>query len=122
MTTTKRRFSTREVRALIVAASLAGTLGLWNLFATEASEQALLEPTATAIPVTEGASQVVLELPPLPTLVALETSALGWIAPPPVEAVTAVPTSQPPPARIFLGGSKPQPQKPEPAARTRSSR
>jgi hypothetical protein len=54
--------------------------------------------------------------------VALETSASGWIAPPPVEAVTGITTPQPQPARIFLGGSKPQPQKPEPAARTRSSR
>lgn len=61
-----------ETKLLIGLASLAGTFGLWSLFATKAAEE--IKPVPQ--PVDSGAqaaAQQVIEFPPIPTLAAIRT-------------------------------------------------
>ena len=116
-----------EVKALIAALAITGTLAFWNLFSkpadigvSTAAAEAEIALT-TDIPVTE------LELPPLPTLIPpLPESALVI----PMDQTSSQSISQPvvqTTGKILLGSAQPgttQPQRTKnqkPAARTRSS-
>jgi hypothetical protein len=120
-TTKRRRIATAGIKGALAAASLVGTLSLWNLFARDLVGQAS-PPPAVASPPAESSRPVAMDLPPLPTLVPLETAAAAPVREAPAPAAPSLAASPPQPARIFLGGAKPQPPKPAPAARTRSSR
>ena len=130
-----------EAKRLIVAASLAGTVGLWYLFTNQAGKDAnsvtMPAPTVAASPVADNSTMagLTINFPPLPTLVpTLADSVL------PLQS-QVIPTQPPPvavqpeiqaPAKIIIAGAKApsvasasSPGKssaPAPAARTRSSK
>ncbi len=121
-----------EAKRLIIAASLAGTLSLWYVFANQANKNAAAV-TATAVPTTStqdssAASGPVIDFPPLPTLVPTLQVTLGktilQAAPTQPSDLTQAPVVQAAaPARIVVAGARP-PSKaaPAPVARSRSSR
>jgi hypothetical protein len=121
LTTKRRRLATGGIKGALAAASLVGTLGLWNLFARDMTGQSAPPETPVALP-TEQTRPVVLDLPPLPTLVPVRTADAQPVARPLATVTPGLAASPAQPVRIFLGGSKPQPPKPAPAARSRSSR
>jgi hypothetical protein len=125
----RRRSRLTEVKWFIATLSVAGTLGFWTLFA----RQWMLQVAADSVPqdTPEAPQQdntLVLELPPLPTLIPTPTelplvaSPQKVVAPLPTVQAAAPQTT----GKILLGGSAPsknnnrQGQK-KPSTRTRSS-
>lgn len=68
----QKRKSRFETKVLIGLASLAGTFGLWTLFAAKAAEEIKPAPQ-TAGSGSQAADQPVIEFPPMPTLAAIRT-------------------------------------------------
>jgi len=128
----RRQSRLAEVKWFIATVSVAGTLGFWVLFA----RQWMLQVAADSVPpqdTPEAPQQdntLVIELPPLPTLIPTPTE-LPFVASP-QKVVAPVPTVQAQAApqttgKILLGSSAPsknnnnrQGQK-KPSTRTRSS-
>jgi hypothetical protein len=139
MTTKTRKVRTGEIKVLIAAAGLAGTLGFWNFFSRDLVKEAVFSSVQKAVPTEQALAQslpqpmqAALELPPLPTLVPPLPDISGVPEQPVAARIVSLPTPPPQPqvqtqpSRIFLGGSKPQPRQQArqqaPVARTRSSR
>lgn len=124
--TNKRRLSgTTEVKLLIVTLSMTISIGLWTLFSKQPLPSASNPPADNAPAPSEPSADTVISLSPIPTLVP-SSLAISGSFPQPAQQVTNLP-AQPvmqAPAKIFLGGSKPQPRSvaPAPVTRTRSSR
>ena len=130
----RRQSRLTEVKWFIATVSVAGTLGFWTLFA----RQWMLKVAADSVPpqdTPEAPQQdntLVIDLPPLPTLIPTPTD-LPFVTSPQTQKVVApLPTvqAQAPQTtgKILLGGSAPsnnnnnrQGQK-KPATRTRSSK
>ena len=127
----RRQSRLTEIKWFIATVAVAGTLGFWVLFA----KQWMLQVAADTVPPqdTPEAPQpdntLVIELPPLPTLIPTPTE-LPMVASPqtvmaPIATVQA-PAAPQTTGKILLGGSAPsknnnrQGQK-KPATRTRSS-
>jgi len=127
----RRQSRLTEIKWFIATVAVAGTLGFWVLFA----KQWMLQVAADTVPPqdTPEAPQpdntLVIELPPLPTLIPTLTE-LPMVASPqtvmaPIATVQA-PAAPQTTGKILLGGSAPsknnnrQGQK-KPATRTRSS-
>ena len=120
-----RSIGMRDAKWMITALSITATLGLWNLFTRQSI-------TGTA-PIVAGNTTpsrdvkiAVLEFPPLPTLVPQMASSGATISAG-VGAQAGLPgnISQAPaqqPAKIFMGGARPQSRQAGPVATTRSSR
>lgn len=68
----QKRKSRFETKVLIGLASLAGTFGLWSLFAAKAADEVkpALQPADSGA---QTAVQPVIEFPPMPTLAAIRT-------------------------------------------------
>lgn len=132
-----RRRHTRltEIKWFIATLSVAGTLGFWILFA----RQWVLQAAANAVPPqdTPDAPQqqdntLVLDLPPMPTLIPTPAdlpaavSSQMVVAPIPTAQATAPQVSAPlTTGKILLGGSAPSANRPahkSTSTRTRSSR
>ncbi len=124
----KRNPDLGSVRTLILTAGFALILGLWTLFSKQLNQtysaNSSASPTAGNLPSTQDSSGQTLELPPLPTLIPEVSVSGSTLAPLPktTSVVPAVPAQAP--AKIFLGGAKPQARSlaPAPVTRTRSSR
>jgi hypothetical protein len=129
-----RKTNLSEVKLFITATSITATLVLWNLFSRPASLEALAATAEPDIPLVTDEPVLVLDLPPMPTLIPpLSDSALD--VPLVNPSTNTVVLTQNPLAtgKILLGGSQPggQPQVSNPnrdknnnkpaAARTRSS-
>jgi hypothetical protein len=129
----RRQSRLTEVKWFIATVAVAGTMGFWVLFARQwmlqvAADSAPPEDTPEA---PQQDNTLVIELPPMPTLIPTPTD-LPFVASP-VKVVAPLPTVQAPAApqttgKILLGGSAPsknnnngQGQK-KPATRTRSSK
>jgi len=114
------------VKWLIVALSFAATMLFWNLFSRQAYPDAIsAAPLVTEIP-TQPAPVLMLDLPPIPTLIPRSTETVN-LDPLPSPTPSSVNSSQPAsqaPVKIFLGGAKPQAKKsaPAPVTKTRSSK
>jgi hypothetical protein len=121
-----RSLSLTEVKVLFLSLAVTGTLGIWTLLARQADQAAATtnanpDPTGTVPPTPD--QSLVLDLPPLPTLVppAPDTATFSLAAQAPAAAMVsqqqpAAPTVQAPvvqapavqaPVKILLGGSKP---------------
>lgn len=115
--TKPNRKSLSEVKILITTLSIGITLGFWNLFSNQASPAATAAAAASS---SDPAPAVVVDLPPLPTLIpelanSGNTTANSSNNSNPNLNVPAAPQS---PLRLFLGGAAPQPRS---FASTRSS-
>jgi hypothetical protein len=128
-----------ETKILIGALAVTSALGFWNLFAHQAvndlaSAGQSQDTTSTASASPEASTnRVVLNLPPMPTLVPeLQSTALDLQPIPTAPAVVSVAanTVVQPPTKIYLGGSQPgtaaktsaKRSAPAPVTSTRSSR
>ena len=126
-----RKTNLGEVKAVIAAAAITATLVLWNLFSRPVIPVALSATAEPYIPLVTDESVVMLELPPMPTLIPpLPDSPLAVTLVNPSTSPVSLAQNTVPTGKILLGGSKPggQPQvasqnknKNKPAARTRSS-
>jgi hypothetical protein len=129
-----------DVRWLITAVSLTGTLFFWYLFSRQDLTSATVNPDPQVAPPpttgqTSDNSALTISLPPMPTLVPPLSDLSNSVSPAqPAEAVSAAAQPQPTiaapaptqgPVKIMLGGAAPQaPQvrTSRPATRTHSSR
>lgn len=112
-----KTLNTQDAKRLVMILAVASTLGFWVLFTNKARLEAANaavtnDAVATDVPPAEAQNQVVLDLPPIPTLVpTLDSSANASVAIQPVPQTNTVSLPQPQPAttgKIFLGGSAPQ--------------
>jgi len=120
-----------EVKTVIAAVAITGTLALWNLFSKPAPLEVPTETTQSEVVVTPEAPVAMLDLPPMPTLIPPLPDSPMVITPiqPASDAQTVSQLPALPTGKILLGGSQPgvtqtQPQRSgnhKPAARTRSS-
>jgi hypothetical protein len=114
------------VKWLIIALSLSAIMLFWNLFSRQAYPDAIsAAPLITETP-SQPAPVLMLDLPPIPTLVPTSTESMN-LDPLPSPTPSSVNIPQPAaqtPAKIFLGGAKPQAKKsaPAPVTKTRSSK
>lgn len=120
---TKRRgFSTREIKALIVALALFLALGFWGVFSKQLITDAALtaaglnSPSST-YPAPQPTQEMVINFPPLPALVPYkglqkdgqsgDPTPAGAVSAPQTAATDA--TSNLITGKILLGGAAPQP-------------
>lgn len=122
----RRPVSLREIKWLIMTLGLTGTILFWNLFSKQMNQDTVASSTLAAVP-TQPVAGVVLEFPPLPTLVPYQSQPVSVgvnqdivITPPPTPAPVAQPQVQLP-AKVILSNNAPRPAAPAPVARTRSS-
>ncbi len=114
------------VKWLIVTLSFAVTMLFWNLFSRQAYPDAIsAAPLVTETP-TQPAPVLMLDLPPIPTLIppSTETVNLDPLPRPTPGSVNSAQPAAQAPVKIFLGGAKPQAKKsaPAPVTKTRSSK
>jgi hypothetical protein len=116
------------VKWLIVTLSFAATMLFWNLFSRQAYPDAIsAAPLVTETP-TQPAPVLMLDLPPIPTLIPpytdTETVNLDPLPSPTPGSVNSSQPAPQAPVKIFLGGAKPQAKKsaPAPVTKTRSSK
>jgi hypothetical protein len=129
-----------DVRWMITAVSLTGTLFFWYLFSRQDLSNATAYPDPQVAPPpsnsqTSDSSTLTLSLPPMPTLIPPLSDMANNVLAQSADALSA-PTAQPQtslaapapaqgPVKIMLGGSAPQAARParnsKPAARTHSS-
>ena len=118
----RRSVSLREIKWLILTLGLTGTILLWNLFSKQMNQDTVASLAVAGTP-TLPVAGLVLEFPPLPTLVPYlsQPVSLGVkqnLAP------TSAPVAQPQvqaPVKVILSGAAPRAAAPAPVARTRSS-
>lgn len=129
-----------DVRWMITAVSLTGTLFFWYLFSRQDPTSATTSPDPQVAPPptsgqTSDSGALTLSLPPMPTLIPplsdLANNVVGQpaaaLSAPATQAQTslAAPAPAQGPVKIMLGGAAPQAARPartsRPAARTRSS-
>ena len=118
----RRTISLREIKWLILTLGLTGTILLWNLFSKQMNQDTAASSTVAANP-TQPVAGLVLEFPPLPTLVSYVSQPVS-VGVKQNTAPTPVPVAQPQvqvPVKVILSGAAPRAAAPAPVARTRSS-
>ena len=118
----RRPVSLREIKWLILTLGLTGMILLWNLFSKQMNQDTAASSAVAAIP-TQPVAGLVLEFPPLPTLVPDSSLPINVGAkqdPVPTPVRVAQPQVKAP-AKVILGGAAPRAAAPAPVARTRSS-
>jgi hypothetical protein len=131
----KHRPRTGETKILIGALAVTSTLGLWNLFARQAVSAGQSQDNTASEPTSPEAStsRIVLNLPPLPTLVPEMQSTTLTLQPMPTPTAAVSVASNTviqQPTKILLGGAQPgtatntsaKRSAPAPVTSTRSSR
>jgi hypothetical protein len=124
-----KKFDTQGARQAVFVLAVASTLGFWVYFSKTAQDQSANavnnDQVSGTAPPEQTDNQIVIDLPPMPTLVPpLDPSTVN-LAPPPTPAQNQVVVPQPSistSGKIFLGGSKPSAPKPRTVTTTRSSR
>ncbi len=119
----------QSAKRVVLTLAVTSTLGFWALFSrlnqNSTSSSTDTSQVSDALPQAQVENRVVLQLPPMPTLVpALESSlaAASTTIQPPVNIAASLPAT----GKLFLGGSKPDtapgaPARRVPVTRTRSS-
>ncbi len=122
----RRTLSTANIKWLILVFSVSATLFFWSFFARQAYADSILAAPADTEAPPAPAREIVIDLPPLPTLVpGLAQQANSASQPAPQESTSQIAApANPAPVKIFLGGAKPQARTSAPASvtRTHSSR
>lgn len=123
-----KKFDTQGARQAVFVLAVTSTLGFWVYFSKTAQDQSANavnnDQVSGTAPPEQTDNQIVIELPPLPTLVPpLDPSTVN-LAPPPTLAQNQVTVPQPSisTGKILMGGSKPSAPKPRTVTTTRSSR
>ena len=110
-----RKSDTRGAKQMVFLLSVCSTLGFWAIFSHKIDFKLAADSSADQgagdLPPTQAGNQLVLDLPPMPTLIPTLNSARESLALPPIpsqEVVNLSPPATPLSGKIFLGGSKPQ--------------
>lgn len=124
-----------DIRWLITAISLTGTLIFWYMFSRQDLTSAQTSPDPQVAPPptnsqTNDNSTITLSLPPMPTLVPPLSDLSNNVGDQPAATLPTAqsqpnliaPTPTQGPVKIMLGGSAPQTHTFKPVTRTRSSR
>jgi hypothetical protein len=124
-----KKFDTQGARQAVFVLAVTSTLGFWVYFSKTAQDQSANavsnDQVSGTVPPEQTDNQIVIELPPMPTLIPpLDTSNVNLVQPP---ATTQNQVAVPQPSistsgKILLGGSKPSAPKPRTVTTTRSSR
>lgn len=134
-TNNKRRgFGTREIKALVVAMALFISLGFWGVFSKQlinaaASTAAGLNAPAPTDPAPQPTDGLIINFPPLPTLVPYsgpkdngqtDNPEPVIVAPTPAQAAAVV--TAPVTGKILLGGAAPQAVSPSSGSSSRGEK
>ncbi|MBN2502238.1 MAG: hypothetical protein JXB38_15755 [Anaerolineales bacterium] len=89
----QRTVATEGIKLFIVSVALTTTVGFWNYFSAQDRDSAIAaeEPLAVSAPLPAGTS---LDMPPLPTLIAVPDNPTGFV---PDSPVLEQPVAQPTP-------------------------
>ncbi|MEW5873231.1 MAG: hypothetical protein AB1894_28485 [Chloroflexota bacterium] len=125
------QFDTNSARRLVLALAMASTLGFWAVFSRIEADAAAVELE----PQGQYESQIVYELPPMPTLVpelsvstgaAIPTTASGQPTPTPTPGPLifggTTQTNNDKAGKVFFGGGKPSNKKGGAVTKTSSSK
>jgi hypothetical protein len=126
----RRRFDLKGLKWLVLTLAVTSALAYWALFSNRLGERGFVaassaDPVSGSIPPAEIEAPMVIDLPPMPTLIPTLDASLAEQAMQPVlsqDPVKAPPTSVQPPVKIFVGGAKPSTKKITTVTVTRSSR
>jgi hypothetical protein len=119
------RLNLRDVKLLIAAISIASVMGFWTIFSKQLVRDAN-NTTQTVLPEIQPTQGMVLDLPPIPTLIpnleAQTSTGIPQVQNPASANAPTIPNQ--PTTKILLGGARPQPKSaaPAPVTRTRSSK
>lgn len=124
------RFDLKDLKWLILTLAVTCALAYWALFSNKIGEKGLATASSNdqvpgSVPPVETEAQMVIDLPPMPTLIPTldPSSAEQGMQPVLSQNPVSVPaTSVQPPVKIFVGGAKPSTQKVTTVTVTRSSR
>jgi len=115
MKTKTKRKSLSEVKILITTLSIGITLGFWNVFSNQANPS---QTTAAAASNNDPAPSVMINLPPLPTLIPEQSGSGNASTGSNNSSTLKAPAAPHSPFRIFLGGSAPQQIRPFTSSRS----
>jgi hypothetical protein len=109
-----RKIDTHSAKRLIFTLAVTSTLGFW-VVASKTSQISTAQvkgnlQSAGAVPPLQTENQLILDLPPLPTLVPALESSTALVSPGPAAVqnpVTVVKPALPITGKIFMGGAKP---------------
>jgi hypothetical protein len=107
------KFDTNGARWVVLTLSVASTLGFWAVFSRDRDSSAAaggIGQSTGDVPPSQAETELVLDLPPLPTLIPPLDPSLASASVPPVVFQNSVSLTQPPTpltGKIYLGGSKP---------------
>ncbi|MEJ2354151.1 MAG: hypothetical protein P8Y03_30620 [Anaerolineales bacterium] len=125
-----RRFALKDLKWLILTLAVTCALVYWALFSNKIGEKGLATASGNdqvpgSVPPVETEAQMVIDLPPLPTLIPTLDPSLAEQLVQPVPSQNSVSDSATPvqpPVKIFIGGAKPSTKKVTTVTVTRSSR
>jgi len=124
-----KKFDTQGARQAVFVLAVTSTLGFWVYFSKTAQDQsanaASSDQVSGTVPPEQTDNQIVIELPPMPTLAPPLDPSTVDPAPPPAPPQNQVAVPQPSistSGKILMGGSKPSAPKPRTVTTTRSSR
>lgn len=123
-----KKFDTKGTRQAVFVLAVTSTLGFWVYFSKAAQDQSANavnnDQVSGTAPPEQTDNQIVIQLPPMPTLVPPLDPSTIYLAPPPDPPQNQVTVPQPSisTGKILMGGSKPSAPKPRTVTTTRSSR
>ena len=125
-----RRFDLKNLKWLILTLAVTSALVYWALFSNKLGDRGAATASGNdqvpeSLPPVQTEAQMLIELPPLPTLIPTLEPSLAEQAMQPVpsqNSASGPATAIQPPVKIFVGGAKPSTKKVTIVTVTRSSR
>jgi hypothetical protein len=120
-----KKFDTQGARQAVFVLAVTSTLGFWAIFSNQSANAVNNAPASGTVPPTQADNQIVIDLPPLPTLIPPLDTSNASLAAPPVATQNQVSIPQPsipPSGKILMGGSKPSAPRNQTVTTTRSSK
>lgn len=125
-----RRFDLKNLKWLILTLAVTSALVYWALFSNKLGDRGVVtaggnDQVPESLPPVQTEAQMLIELPPLPTLIpTLDASSVEQTTQPVLsqDPVKVPATAVQPPLKIFVGGAKPSTKKVTTVTVTRSSR
>ena len=125
-----RRFDLKNLKWLILTLAVTSALVYWALFSNKLGDRGVVtaggnDQVPESLPPVQTEAQMLIELPPLPTLIPTLDPSLAEQVMQPVpsqNSASGPATAVQPPLKIFVGGAKPSTKKVTTVTVTRSSR
>jgi hypothetical protein len=124
-----KKFDTQGARQAVFVLAVTSTLGFWVYFSKTAQDQSANaesnDQVSGTVPPAQSDNQIVIELPPMPTLIPPLDTSTADLASPPAPAQNQVAVPQPSissSGKILMGGARPSAPRTKTVTTTRSSR